>query len=292
MSPVMRALKRLLVQPDFVVAVLLLGTAAVALNFATGFLQLHFKKRPVPMRVSALDGPDGIPSVLGHWVQLSKDTPLDPDTEHILGTTQYIKGRTYVDTRALDPEERESLKTMSEDQREAAAQRIGRENPQALLYVGFFYYTGLVDTVTHIPERCYIADGYDVVSSQTRDEVKCGTYPDGRQRVVSFRYLNFEDQTGQRRESKNVAYLFHVNGHYESDPLGVRRSLQNLFERYGYYAKIELMTVSPSRADDPAGGHLVQDKSLAEVEDFLNAALPDFERCMPDWEKLHAATKK
>jgi hypothetical protein len=280
------------VRPEFVVAVLLLGTAAVTLNFATGFLQLHFKKRPVPMRVAALDGPDGIPSVIGHWVQLSKDSPLDPDTEHILGTTQYIKGRMYVDTRALDPEAREALKTMTEDQREGLLQRVTHENPTALLYVGVFYYTGLVDTVAHIPERCYIADGYDVVTSQTREGVKCGTYPDGRERVVSFRYINFEDQTGQRRESKNVAYLFHVNGHYESDVLGVRRSLQNLFERYGYYAKIELMTVSPSRAGDLAGGQAVQDQSLAAVEDFLNAALPDFERCMPDWEKLHPQTSR
>lgn len=292
MSAVTRALKRLLVQPDFVVAVLLLGTAAVALNFATGYLQLHFKKKPVPMRVAALDAPDGIPSVLGHWVQLSKDTPLDPDTEHILGTTQYIKGRAYVDTRALEPEDREALKTMSEDERERLLARVARENPTAVLYVGFFYYTGLVDTVAHIPERCYIADGYDVVTSQTRDGVKCGTYPDGRERLVSFRYLNFEDQTGRRRESKNVAYLFHVNGHYESDVLGVRRSLQNLFERYGYYAKIEMMTVSPSRSDDPGGGQAVQDKSLAAVQDFLTAVLPDFERCMPDWEKLHSKAQK
>ena len=291
MSPVTRALKRLLVQPDFVVAVLLLGTAAVTLNFATGFLQLHFKKRAVPMAVSAFDAPDGFPSKVGAWVQVSTDTPLDPDTEHILGTKQYVN-RIYVDSRALDPRELDAMKQLPTSERSRVLNALAHTRPEAVIYLGLYYYTGLVDTVAHIPDRCYIADGYDVSNYQTKMDQKLGTYPDGRDRVISFRYINFEDQTGQQRESKNVAYLFHVNGHYESDPLGVRRSLQNLFEQYGYYAKIELMTVSPSSAGDPSGGQTAQANSLTAMEDFFNAALPDFERCMPDWEKLHPSAKK
>ena len=288
----LRAIKRLLAQPEFVVAVVLLGAAAATLNSATEYLQLHFRKQAVPMRVSALDAPDGIPAVLGHWVQINRDTPLDPDTEHILGTRQYIKDRAYLDMRVVAADERDTLKAMSEQDREAELRRIAEENPTAVLHLGVFYYTGLVDTVAHIPERCYIADGYDVISSQTRSDVNFGKYPDGSDRIVSFRYINFEDQTGQRRESRNVAYLFHVNGHYESDSLGVRRSLENLFEPYGYYAKIELMTVSPSHSGDPAGGQAGPAKTLAAYEDFLNALLPEFERCMPDWQKLHAKPRK
>jgi hypothetical protein len=229
--------------------------------------------------------------VLGPWLQVTRDTPLDADTEHILGTNQYVN-RVYVDTRVLDPQQLEALKTQGGKERAAELGLIQREHPQAVISVGLYYYTGLVDTVAHIPDRCYIADGYDVSSYQTRANQKFGTYADGNDRVVSFRYINFEDQTGQRRESKNVAYLFHVNGHYESDPLGVRRSLQNLFERYGYYAKMELMTVSPSHADDPAGQRAAQDTSVAAVEDFMNLALPEFERCMPDWAKLHPGSEK
>ena len=290
MSTLNRSLKRLLVQPDFVVAVLLLGMAAVAVNFATGFLRLHFKKKPVPMRVSAFDAPDGFPSKVGAWVQISRDTPLDPDTEHILGTKQYVN-RVYVDSRVLDPQQLDALKEMSSTERFRVLSGLQAERPEAVINLGLYYYTGLVDTVAHIPDRCYIADGYDVSRYQTKSDERFGTYPDGRDRLVSFRYINFEDQTGQQRESKNVAYLFHVNGHYESDPLGVRRSLQNLLEPYGYYAKIELMTVSPRRVGEAAGGQSGRDKTLAAMEDFLSSALPEFERCMPDWEKLHPKTR-
>lgn len=291
MSSLLRTLKRLLGQPDFVVAVILLGTAAATLNFATGYLALHFKKQPVQMRVAAFDASDGFPATIGPWLQVTKDTPLDADTEHILGTSQYVN-RIYVDTRVLDLQQLEELKTQAGKERAAMLATMQREHPQAVMSLGLYYYTGLVDTVAHIPDRCYIADGYDVSSYQTRTNQRFGTYPDGSDRVVSYNYINFEDQTGQQRESKNVAYLFHVNGHYESSPLGVRRSLQNLFERYGYYAKMELMTVSPSHADDPAGQRAAQDSSLAAMDSFLSVALPQFERCMPDWGKLHAKSEK
>jgi hypothetical protein len=75
--------------------------------------------------------------------------------------------------------------------------------------------------------------------------------------------------------TKSVAYFFHVNGHFESSPLGVRRSLQNLFEKHGYYAKVEVLTI----VDDP--------KRSAEVmRDFLASALPEIERTLPDWQAV------
>ena len=39
--------------------------------------------------------------------------------------------------------------------------RIRPKNPKAVVNLGLTYYTGLVDTVAHIPDRCYIADGYE-----------------------------------------------------------------------------------------------------------------------------------
>ena len=34
-----------------------------------------------------------------------------------------------------------------------------------------------------------------------------------------------------------MAYIFQVNGKYENDSVRVRLRLQDLLERYGYYAK-------------------------------------------------------
>jgi hypothetical protein len=72
-----------------------------------------------------------------------------------------------------------------------------------------------------------------------------------------------------------VAYVFHANGHYESDPLGVRQTLEDLTERYGYYAKIELMTLGEDT-----------DVASAAMTDFLTAARPEIEQCFPNWQKL------
>jgi hypothetical protein len=94
---------------------------------------------------------------------------------------------------------------------------------------------------------------------------------------VTVRYIKFQDQT-DRQPDRNVAYFFQVNGAYECDPIrGVRIRLQDLRERHGYYAKIELM-------------NQVKDESAAKaaMTDFLSAALPDIERCLPDWKKVKA----
>ena len=278
--------RKLIAQPDYVLALTLLGGAALLLNFSADYLKLHFRKQPVQLRVSRLDGPDGIPPRLGKWVQVSRDKPLDPDIEHILGTSQYVQ-RTYVNTAATDPDTIRQLTDSSGPDREKAIFALQAEHPEAVINIGIFYYTGLVDTVAHIPERCYIADGFDVTSYEEEKNQKLGSYPDGRERTLNFRYLNFEDQSGRNRVNTNVAYLFHVNGHYESDPLGVRRSLQNLLEKYGYYAKVELMTISPALS--PQGREQSRQQSLTAMADLLRSLLPEFERCLPDWEKVHSS---
>jgi hypothetical protein len=275
---------KLLAQPDYVLALMLLGGAAIGLNFCTDYLKLHYRKQKVELRVAKLDGADAIPATLGKWVQVSHDKPLDPDIEHILGTQQYVQ-RTYVNSAAVEPDLLQHLLGASGADRDKALYGLQEQYPEAVINIGIFYYTGLVDTVAHIPERCYIADGFDVTSYEEEKGQVLGTYPDGRERKLNFRYLNFEDQSGRNRVNTNVAYLFHVNGHYESDPLGVRRSLQNLFERYGYYAKVELMTISPGLS--PQAREDGRRKSLAAMADLLRNLLPEFERCLPDWEKLH-----
>jgi hypothetical protein len=55
----------------------------------------------------------------------------------------------------------------------------------------------------------------------------------------------------------------------------VRQVLQNLTQRYGYYAKIEMMTIG-------------EDKAASEeaMRDFLSAARPQIEECFPNWKKV------
>jgi hypothetical protein len=142
-------------------------------------------------------------------------------------------------------------------------------HPTGVINLAVTYYTGLVDTVAHVPDRCYVADGYE---PKSWEEVKWNI--DGG-KPVEVRFINFEDGSGRSAATRSVAYFFHVNGTFESSPESVRLHLQNLFERYGYYSKVEVMTLINDRAE-----------SARVMTDFLSAAMPEVRKSLPDWEAV------
>jgi hypothetical protein len=312
-SPVRRALS----QPAFLVVSAMLLLAAVTLNAATQALRLHFKKEPVAQRKDFHE----LPQVMGQWMQVSEDEKLDKEIQDVLGTDKYVY-RDYIkigqrggdvlvyfwaiDHRSSDATD-PNIDSVSDDTAAAIHSKfdsatqdqqiqmiqdalrgrtsteckqmvyaIQKSRPEGVVNMGLTYYTGLVDTVAHIPDRCYIADGYEPSSYEqpTWNLSPDGTGPGP---MLDVRFISFDDQTGNNRVSKCVAYVFHVNGHYESDPLGVRRTLQSLTQRYGYYSKIELMTIRLGKDTQP---------SSDAMRDFLAAARPEIEKCLPDWTQV------
>jgi hypothetical protein len=241
------------------------------MNGSVGYLRLTFQKKSVPLRAQLDDPKGGVPARFGDWVQVTLDEPLDGEVEAALATKQYIF-RYYANTRLVGEDAVRQLAGKSGKERLQWAGTTAMRNPEAIVNLAVTYYTGLVDTVPHIPERCVVADGYlpSHVANHTWD-VRTRLSGDGR---IPVRFINFEDQTGMRRVPRSVAYFFQVNGGYESDPFEVRRRLQNLAQRYGYFAKVELLTLHP----DPA-------RSATVMTDFLTAALPEVERCLPDFDE-------
>jgi hypothetical protein len=137
------------------------------------------------------------------------------------------------------------------------------------------YYTGLVDTVAHIPDRCYIADGYEPTSYDVESWSALKARPDAAD-DDHLRFIVFEDTTPTRAQiTRQVAYFFHCNGAYTNDPLGVRKRMARLNEQYAYYMKIELQTISLPSA-----------QSKIVMNDFLTTLLPESEKCLPDWNKF------
>jgi hypothetical protein len=271
-SPIVDAFKKLMRQPSFLIAAGVLLVSAISLNAATEYLQLYFKK--IPMELSA--DFSTIPPHLGHWVQVSKDERLGEDMEHELGATHYL-WRDYVDDRLATAEELAAFTGKTYLERKTLAARLQALKPKAVINVGLTYYTGSVDTVAHVPDRCYIADGYEPTShtyvSWSAFEGRPGRAEANAGDVC---YINFEDQIASRQAaSKNVAYFFNGNGAYTADPIQVRILLQDLRQRYAYYSKIELLTVMRDA-----------DESAKVMNDFLVSALPEVERCLPDWKKI------
>lgn len=263
-------LAKLLRQPGFVVTIVVLAVAALGLNAAVVALQLHFKKLPVPP-ARALEE---LPSTLGPWVQVSKDEPLAHDFQDALGTERYVF-RYYVDSRRVSKSQLAEFEGKTTQERGELLEKIQRRDPQAVINCAVTYYTGMADTVAHIPDRCYTADGYQPSQYETVEwDVKGAKTTDGK---LPVRFINFEDQTMRGRVPRSVAYVFQVNGRYDSDPIGVRISLQDLRNRYGYYAKIELMTILSDRA-----------ASAQVMTDFLSSSLPEIEKSWPDWKKYES----
>jgi hypothetical protein len=269
------SIKRVFSEPAFLTVAGILLVAAISLNATTEFMQLHFKKERVELRKKLTE----LPARMGNWVQVSPDTAIDPETEEVLGTKDYIF-RFYVDTTspAVPSDVADMLRDPDPTRQRNLITQIQAQDPHALIYAAVTYYTGMVDTVAHIPNRCYVADGYE----PAQESLVSWDAMRGRPGNGLLNYINFEDQTPQRRAvTKNVAYFFHSNGEYVSDPIGVRKKLQNLWESHGYYAKVELLMVTPDR-----------EQAAGQMNDFLISALPEIEKCLPDWDEVKAAPAK
>lgn len=246
--------------PAFIVALVVLGAAALGLNYTVASLKLHFQKLPVSLSHPLKD----IRPRFGHWVQVSRDQPLESDIEHALGTKEYVF-RDYVNESIVGAATIASFRDLSDRERYERLAEIRRDRPDAVVNMAVTYYTGLVDTVPHVPDRCYIADGYEP-RERHEENWSVADHP------VRVSYINFEDQTGFGKQPRSVAYFFNSNGDWLAGPVDVRLRLQNLSERYGYFAKIELMTILPDR-----------DKSREVMQDFLRQALPEVRKVLPRW---------
>ncbi len=250
----------------------LLLLAAVGLNASVMALKLSFRKEAVDLRRPVTS----IPSQVGPWVQVSLDRPFPKETEDALATREYIQ-RIYVDTRKADPTvlARWSEAAVKSEELHAELQRdVAGRDPLGVVVLHVAYYTGAVDTVPHIPDRCMVAGGFDPVG---RREVML----DLGEREMRTSFVQFEERLVQGPPvTLSVAYFFQVNGDYEYDAItGVRKRLQDLRERYAYFAKIELMTQARDRTPE---------QSQAAMADFLAHALPAIEGVLPDWEQVTA----
>ncbi len=264
LSDVPRERSGLFASRGFLLVFLVLSLAAIGMNTAISYLQLHFKKSPVPMRGSFQQ----IPEVLGSWVQVAREDTLEPDMLSALATDQYLFCA-YVNSRKLGKSAEQirqdfAGKSLKEQRDVLNGAAYRQRDPSAVLVVALTYYTGKADTVAHIPERCYVGDGFDPEVTEDKEW--------GLNRGLYVRRIVFRNQGRAQSVPYNVAYFFNVNGKYTCNSLDVRAELQNLFNRYGYYAKVELMCIHPE-----------PEKAEAAMKDFLAPLLPRVESVLPDW---------
>ena len=256
----------------FAVVAAVLLVAGIGFNAVVAKMQVTFRKLPVDPAAPLLS----ISATAGPWAQASVDRSFNSDFEHALGTKDYVN-RQYINTAKLSEADRKKFLAANLEQREQLLRRGEVTVPKdASILFMLTYYTGSVDTVPHVPERCYAADGYKPTHFEIANwAVLPRVVPE--QCRTDVRLMAFEDQIDSRASRpRQVSYFFQVNGTYEQDPIfGVRKKLQNLLEPYAYFAKIEVVTDLPTPDDAPK-----------VMSDFLSHLMPEVERVLPDWKKV------
>ncbi len=283
---------RSLGNPAFIVAVVLLAVSAVAFSGAIGAYQVHLRKLPIEppegRRVSAL------PTETGSWVRTGQDRVMPKDVVATLGTENYVS-RMY---RLRD---------------EAAAEILGRDRPGEPIVIELHvaYYTGMIDTVPHVPERCFVGGGLQKGGTSERLPLPMDTsgwLPDTTVEpefagpagaIYTARTDNRRsDRPGMRvrlprgvtpdrpirmmmssfagpeGETRLVAgYFFVANGGTVASANDVRTLAFDLQSDYAYYLKVQVTTAQVDSKEQLA---LLAGSLVGEL-------MPEIMRCVPDW---------
>lgn len=264
-------------------AVMLLGAAGF--RVAVERLNVFVVKKPVELR-----GPLAtIPPTLGAWRRVGEDTIFGAALVEELGTSQYLD-RTY----ALEGDPEKGL---------------------ASVHVAF--YTGAIDDVPHIPERCWDAAGMvmtrppevldlEIDDSEWTLEPGLVNLASGEPyRSVEVRHpvtgmiervympvgpiemtvSEFRPATSTR-ERQTGGYFFIANGRPTASALGVRRLAFSLTDEYAYYCKVQVTVRSSAAADDDEARGLFR----AVASEIVAELLPHLMKRLPRWPDYEGST--
>lgn len=257
-------------------AVMLLGAAGF--RVAVERLNVFVVKKPVELR-----GPLAtIPPTLGPWRRVGEDTIFGASLVEELGTSQYLD-RTY----ALDGDPEKGL---------------------ASVHVA--YYTGAIDDVPHIPERCWDAAGMvmtrppEVLGLEIDDsawtlEPELVNLASGEPyRSVEVRHpvtgmiervympvgpiemtVSEFRPAASNRERQTGGYFFIANGRPTASAFGVRSLAFSLTDEYAYYCKVQVTVRSAASEDEAAARELYR----AVASEIVTELLPHLMKRLPRW---------
>ncbi len=265
--------------PRAIAAILVFFLGAVTLRAAVVQYGVFLEKKTVPMRASL----DTVPPELGAWSQFGKEADYSDAIQESLGTNLFID-RNYL-------HEDESIVGMS---------------------VHVAYYTGAIDDVPHIPERCWYASG---LNQMTDGEVyalevgqgdwSAGTQVNGAtgepyvtrevahpitgqvQMVnmpvgdIEIRVIVFENAKDPSIRTVG-GYFFVANGRITPSSFGVRNLAFDWTEEYAYYCKVQFSASYKVEGSDDS----YLDEYKNSVEEMTRELLPQLMRCLPDWSEI------
>ncbi len=254
----------------FIVAAGLLIGAAAALPAYLTHAKIRLQKRPIqpPNNLQLRSLPRTVPG----WTQVGEDQVLTKEAAQELGTSNYLT-RVYRQSDVEAP------------------------NKTHHIEVHMAYYTGMINTVPHVPERCFVAAGINLLGKSHTipveldfsrlildfDSDKDPPIWRGRGSEIPNRYrlphrienlaLRVSEYKAPNGDTLLAGYFFIANGTVVSSADEVRLQAFHLQADYAYYTKVQFMTGS---AETP-------EELVALVADLLDELFPEIMRRMPDW---------
>jgi exosortase len=261
----------------FPVGIAMLLTSALALGAVINVLGIQLRKLPIEpasgLRFHSL------PIEYSGWTRFGQEqAPLSKEVLETLGTQNYIS-RNYIQTG------------------------IEKGAKRNIIELHCAYYTGSVDTVPHVPERCFVGGGMSItggpwvmnipigtsgfardtgIDLETHGEIMIAqtstnsTRPNQRVRLprdlseIEMRITEYGTTNGRKMFA---GYFFIANGGTVPSAEGVRLLAFNLDDTYSYYAKVQFSSSTVESAEE-----------LADMAgSMLTAMLPEIMLRLPDW---------
>ena len=274
-------------RPAFLVSASVLIASAAALSAAVAGLKLHLRKLPIEVdrkvhtiptetyrRIPDAKGPRRGDDTVTVWKQVGRDQTMSKEIVEELGTTNYLS-RVY--------------------QREVPMP----DGKRPALELHLAYYTGMVDTVPHVPERCMVGGGWNIKSSPGvvrlpldisrwetdsaastadrtiyRGRLSSGFYARLPQGIDNATLLATEFEKPGTDLRMFSGYFFIANGGMCARAEDVRLLAFDLKSRYAFYLKVQVSSLAGVESAD----------KLAEYgADLLSDLLPEIMLCVPDW---------
>jgi hypothetical protein len=261
-----------------------MGGAGAGMKTAIDMMHVVLHKRPIYAEGDrALRA---VPAETERWVRADKDTIEHADVQEELGTENYLT-RVYVEKTP----------------------RPG--TPPRVVQLHAAYYTGMIDTVPHVPDRCFVGGGASVVGGPWVVDVPLDTsgwlpaqdLPHSLAGRVFTQRLSYDYSTAGRGRRVNLpidlgpgkplqlrvtefkmpkggrrfeGYFFVANGGWVSSAERVRGLAFDLSTDYAYYLKIQVGSSGVGSAEELA----------AAAADLLNDLLGELMTCVPDWVRV------
>lgn len=256
------------------IAVLILSAGAFGAVISA--LKLHLTKSPIEppgnlqlhtLPTEFAEYKDAQGNIQWRWRRRGDDQILPADVAKELGTQNYLS-RLYLGA-------------------DSAGKPVG-------LNIHFAYYTGMIDTVPHVPERCMVGHGWELTGESVIvdvpldlarfpidpniDQSKHGTVRLARGYIglpagledLKMRVTRFVSSDGQEMYA---GYFFFANGQNTPTADNVRLMAFRLTDDYAYYMKLQFSTYNASSPREFA----------AIVASFLDESLHEITRRIPDW---------